>query len=132
MTEKRYSDGTLAKWYYSQENVISDGTNEYYLASKESIRNVDYSMLLGTNDLLDELNRLSDENEQLKQQLEDSKNYNATLYQNGMKNEREWIKTFKELEEENERIKQTIQEAIQNERTQIGQSVLQQLYEAIQ
>lgn len=66
MTEKRYSDGTLAKWYYSQTNVISDGDNEYYLRNKKSVKNLDYNELLGTNDLLDELNRLSDENEQLK------------------------------------------------------------------
>ena len=66
MTEKRYSDGTLAKWYYSQTNVISDGDNEYYLRSKESVKDLNYNELLGTNDLLDELNRLSDENEQLK------------------------------------------------------------------
>lgn len=66
MTEKRYSDGTLARWYYSQTNVISDGDNEYYLRNKESIKDLDYNELLGTNDLLDELNKLSDENEQLK------------------------------------------------------------------
>ena len=69
MTEKRYSNGTLAKWYYSRNNVISDGTNEYYLGSKESIRDWNYDDLLGTNDLLDELNRLSDENEKLKKEL---------------------------------------------------------------
>ena len=70
MTEKRYSDGTLAKWYYSRTNVISDGISEYYLGSKESIRDWNYDELLGTNDLLDELNRLSDKNEQLKAQLD--------------------------------------------------------------
>jgi len=66
---KRYSDGTLAKWYYSQTNVISDGDNEYYLRNKESVKDLNYNELLGTNDLLDELNKLSDENEQLKQVL---------------------------------------------------------------
>lgn len=70
MTEKRYSDGTLAKWYYSQTNVISDGDNEYYLRNKESVKDLNYNELLGTNDLLDELNKLSDENEQLKQQVQ--------------------------------------------------------------
>ena len=77
MTEKRYSDGTLAKWYYSQENVISDGDNEYYLRNKESIKDWEYNELLGTNDLLDELNRLSDENEQLKSEL---KYYKAIVH----------------------------------------------------
>ena len=70
MTEKRYSDGTLAKWYYSQTNVICDGNNEYYLRHKESVKDFDYNELLGTNDLLDELNRLSDENEQLQKEKE--------------------------------------------------------------
>lgn len=70
MIEKRYSDGTLAKWYYSQTNVISDGENEYYLRHKESVKDFNYNELLGTNDLLDELNRLSEENEQLKHQNE--------------------------------------------------------------
>ena len=70
MTEKRYSDGTLAKWYYSQTNVISDGNNEYYLRNKESVKDWGYNELLGTNDLLDELNKLSDENEQLKKELQ--------------------------------------------------------------
>lgn len=76
MTEKRYSDGTLAKWYYSQTNVISDGDNEYYLRNKESVKDFNYNELLGTNDLLDELNRLSDENKQLKEQLEDANELN--------------------------------------------------------
>lgn len=69
MTEKRYSCGKLAKWYYSQTNVISDGDNEYYLRNKESVKDWNYNELLGTNDLLDELNRLSDENEELKEHL---------------------------------------------------------------
>ena len=74
MTEKRYSDGTLAKWYYSQTNVISDGDNEYYLRNKESVKDLNYNELLGTNDLLDELNRLSDENEELKSEIQKLKN----------------------------------------------------------
>jgi chromosome segregation ATPase len=106
MTEKRYSDGTLAKWYYSQTNVISDGDNEYYLRHKESVKDWNYNELLGTNDLLDELNRLSDENEQLK-----SKN-------RGLQSE---LQIFKEdvthsnlqinkLADENEQLKQAIAE----------------------
>lgn len=65
MAEKRYTDGTLAKWYYSQTDVISDGNNEYYLNSKTQVIDFDYTTLLGTNDLLDYLNKLEDENEQL-------------------------------------------------------------------
>ena len=67
MTEQRYSDGTLAKWYYSRSNTICDGINEYSLLSKEKFEYINFEKILGTNDLLDDLNRLSDENEQLKQ-----------------------------------------------------------------
>ena len=38
----------------------------------------------------------------------------------------------KELKEENQHIKNTIKEAYNNERTQLGKSVLKQLMEAIQ
>ena len=90
MTEPRYSDGTLAKWYYSQTNVISDGDNEYYLRNKESVKDLNYNELLGTNDLLDELNRLSDENEQLK------KDATILVYSN------------QEYREENEQLKKQL------------------------
>ena len=41
----------------------------------------------------------------------------------------EWLNS---LNDENEQLKQTIREAYQNERTQIGRNVLRQLLEAIQ
>lgn len=68
MTEQRYSNGTLAQWYYSRNNTICDGINEYSLLSKEEFEDINFEKILGTNDLLDELNRLSDENEQLKKE----------------------------------------------------------------
>lgn len=95
MSEKRYSDGTLAKWYYSQTNVISDGENEYYLRNKKSVKDLDYNELLGTNDLLDELNRLSDENENLKEDVERCRNNFSVLDE---------VKC--EIAEENEKLKQ--------------------------
>ena len=72
MTEQRYSDGTLAKWYYCRNNSICDGINEYSLLSKEKFEDINFEKILGTNDLLDELNRLSDENEQLKSEFKDT------------------------------------------------------------
>ena len=42
------------------------------------------------------------------------------------------VDLLNELHEENITIKQTIQDMMENERTQIGKSVLKQLYEAIQ
>jgi len=44
----------------------------------------------------------------------------------------EVCKKLNELHEENQHIKNTIQEAYNNERTHIGKSVLKQLIEAIQ
>ena len=45
---------------------------------------------------------------------------------------KELFKENKELKEENQHIKNTIKEAYNNERTQLGKSVLKQLIEAIQ
>jgi len=44
----------------------------------------------------------------------------------------EAVDTLNELHEENTHIKNTIKEAYNNERTQLGKSVLKQLMEAIQ
>ena len=48
----------------------------------------------------------------------------------------EWLNTQHELlntlYNENEHIKQTIKDMLENERTELGKSVLKQLYEAIQ
>ena len=83
MTEnKRYSDGSLAKWYYSRDyngmRVISNGVDEFALQSKKQFKDINSKELKGTNQLLDELNKLEDkiinlekENTELKEQLKD-------------------------------------------------------------
>ena len=49
------------------------------------------------------------------------------------KNELEqFVESYHQLEKENKKLKQTIREAYENERTQLGKSVLKQLMEAIQ
>lgn len=65
MTEnKRYSDGSLAKWYYSRDyngmRVISNGVDEFTLNSKKQFKDINSKELKGTNQLLDELNKLED------------------------------------------------------------------------
>ena len=65
MTEKRYDNGRFAKWYYCQTNTICDGTNRYYLGSKEPTPDFDKEVLLGTNQLLDLLNEQFDKIESL-------------------------------------------------------------------
>ena len=42
------------------------------------------------------------------------------------------IESYQQLEKENEHIKITIKTMMENERTELGQSVLRQLWEAIQ
>jgi cell shape-determining protein MreC len=85
MTEnKRYFDGSLAKWYYSRDysgmRVISNGVDEFVLNSKKQFRDINNEELKGTNQLLDELNKLEDriislkkENEQLKIHMKSAK-----------------------------------------------------------
>ena len=110
---------------------VSDDSAQYTVA-------YDTSKLIMDN-LCDLLNRLNTENQQCKE-------YNAILYANGMNNDRQCLKQIKELEEENHRlnetrdelihenrnIKNTIQTMLINERTELGRSVLKQLWEAIQ
>ena len=66
------------------------------------------------SDVCELLNNLNDENEQLKQHIQ-------TLQ-----------KQIKRLENDNIQTYTLIKEALANERTQLGQSVLKQLLEAIQ
>ena len=112
MTEKRYSDGTLAKWYYSRSNTICDGINEYSLLSKEEFEDINFEKILGTNDLLDELNRLSDENEELKS---DNKEYihgldlSKATSQSWASDVRELREQNCQLEKENEQLQSRIQ-----------------------
>ena len=71
MTEPRYDNGKLAKWYYSRKRTISDGTDEYYLLNKREIDLEDGTIILGSNKLLDKLNELSDNNLRLRNDLID-------------------------------------------------------------
>ena len=64
--------------------------------------------------LIENYQQLEKENEQLKNHIQELQNH------------------LKRLENENEQIKQVIKEAYNNERTQLGKSVLKQLLEAIQ
>ena len=72
-------------------------------------------------ELLDLLNSLNDENEQLKSDVYDWK-----------ASAEDYLKLGKSLKKENEQLKHTIKTMMENERTELGKSVLKQLYEAIQ
>ena len=71
------------------------------------------------------LNELHEENIKCKE-------YNATIYANSMKNDRNHLKQISQLKKENEHLKQLIKEAYETERTQLGKSVLKQLIEQIE
>ena len=111
MTEKRYNvwdiDGTI---------FLEDHKEGSYHIGQAG--NVDINCL---NDIAKLLNDLSDENEQLKIRFNEEREKSLKFCRN--------IDT---LTIENEHIKNTIQEAYNNERTAIGKSVLKQLMEAIQ
>lgn len=97
--------------------LVIDGDNEKCLARLDT--------RMDALAWLEMYKMLSEKNEQLKQSL--NKLLNDEQY---------WEKKAKqritELEKENEWIKQTIKEALANERTKIGQSVLKQLLNRIE
>jgi len=134
----KYDDGTSAKWYYNIDNNITDGKEEYTVHRKEQVEYLDGNVLHGTNDLLDKLNDYEKEIEQLKHKvncLQDRlDDYVMVEKENEqLKNSVDILdKVRNELIDENEQLKQTIQEAYETERTSIGKSVLKQLLEAIQ
>ena len=80
---------------------------------------------LSMNETVELLNHLHEENIKCKE-------YNATIYANSMKNDREHLKQISQLKKENEHLKQLIKEAYETERTQLGKSVLKQLIEQIE
>lgn len=71
--------------------------------------------------ICDLLNELAEENEQLKTTIQQLRTDNTKQK-----------KKLNTAMKENEHIKQTIKDMINTERTEIGQSVLRQLWEAIQ
>ena len=74
-------------------------------------------------ELLDLLNSLDDENEQLRKENECDKQVFT---------KKRLHELLQQTQKENEYIKQTIKDMMENERTELGQSVLRQLWEAIQ
>ena len=84
------------------------------------------------SDVCNLLNELSEKNERLKE-------YNNKLMKQPLlfdvqtiPNTMEIIEANTQLSEENEHIKQTIKDMMETERTELGRSVLRQLWEAIQ
>ena len=95
---------------------MSEKRFKYHLGIICEKENEEYNSLT-IKEVCDLLNELNDENIELKVQLDVCK---KPLF------------SKRQLHQENQRIKQTIREAYENERTAIGKSVLKQLMEAIQ
>ena len=114
MTDKRFkvTDNTdnpfLCDWSVTD---YADGGIVHHPMTSENMANV----------MCELLNELVEENEQLKTIIQQLTNDNT-------KQKKKLNTTMKE----NEYIKQTIKDMMENERTELGQSVLRQLYEAIQ
>ena len=61
------------------------------------------------NKQYEELQRLKKENEKLKKQVEDCRDYNAILYKNCIQKDRRWLKRIKRVEDElEEHIKENV------------------------
>lgn len=122
MTEKRYFKKEWEEEYYIFDSETVTERDFEEKLDYEGYRAFEDSMM--GDDVVDKLN---EQHETIQQ----CKKYNAKLYANTMNNDRQCLKTIKELEKENQHIKTTIREAYNNERTQIGKSVLKQLLENI-
>ena len=109
MTEKRFNIEFDGHQYF----LVIDEDNERCLARLDT--------RMDALAWLEMYKMLSEENEQLKSELQDKRlGINLFNAENTL------------LMEENENIKQTIKDMMENERTELGKSVLKQLWEAIQ
>ena len=119
---------TENKRFYLDENGINDREYEF--------------SILGEDELVDIINELADENEQLHLNYKELRYANDIYCQkiDSLKKENKQLKNhiqelqnhLKRLENENIQTYTLIKEAYNNERTQLGKSVLKQLIEAIQ
>jgi len=111
MTEKRFNVFDVEGTIFLEDH--KEGS--YHIGE---IGNVDVNCL---NDIADRLNELDSENTELKKVLQ---------YETQMHNK--WKTECTNEIKENNKIKNTIKEAYNTERTDLGRSVLKQLLEAIQ
>ena len=120
MTEKRFrvQEHCLRSSYgIEAENWLVTNDNHSVALNNKAEAHMVANMC---NDVIDVLNELNDENTQLKKQLHDCRIYNGKLYANGVKKDKPIVNDLIKQRKENTRIKQTIQEAYNNERTAIG------------
>jgi len=119
MSEKRFE-------WIDKDTISDNQTDEWYCFLFDDIRD-DFVDLLNElndeNDILkqqlqtryivnkqyEELQRLKKENNELKKQVEDCRDYNAILYKNCIQKDRRWLKKIKRVEDElEEHIKENV------------------------
>lgn len=119
MSEKRFE-------WIDKDTISDNQTDEWYCFLFDDIRD-DFVDLLNElndeNDILkqqlqtryivnkqyEELQRLKKENNELKKQVEDCRDYNAILYKNCIQKDRRWLKRIKRVEDElEEHIKENV------------------------
>lgn len=76
------------------EIIMSLRLNEHLLKDKLEISRRNMSKQL------EMINSLEKENEELKKQIEDCKDYNAILYRNCVQKDKRWLKRVKRVEDE--------------------------------
>ena len=118
MTEKRF---TTDNGSHEDVCLVDNLTKKEYESNFEDMVSLMNDIWNQTQRFEKHNQRLEKENEELKQTVSDWSGSYDELFED-----------VKRLEKENEQIKQVIKEAIDNERTELGKSVLKQLLEAIQ
>ena len=85
--------------YLNYGKLITDShTGEVLITCKSNKNAEQITSLLNMQQA--KINELEKENDELKKQLEDCKDYNSKIYANCLQKDRKWIKEVKRLEDE--------------------------------
>lgn len=133
-TEKR-DRMTEKYWNIIDEEFISYTGGNAIIISNGDFKFAIWEIKEDVQKICNKLNEWVDENKALKKEKKgfESCSHNwGILYDEAKNVVKELDKENKELKNENQYIKNTIKEMLDNERTEIGKSVLKQLWEVIQ
>ena len=109
MSEKRFSDiscsetGHIGVTDYGVDKEFTSDEFEDFLNELNDENDILKQRLQTkyiVNKQYEELQRLKKENEKLKKQVEDCRDYNAILYKNCIQKDKRWLKRIKRVEDE--------------------------------
>ena len=109
MTEKRFSDiwccetGHIGVTDYGVDKEFTSDEFEDFLNELNDENDILKQRLQTrhiVNKQYEELQRLKKENDELKKQVEDCRDYNAILYKNCIQKDKRWLKRIKRVEDE--------------------------------